>query len=261
MLMAVAPAVAPTLGALMLEVLPWPSLFVFLAAYGVMTACLVHFRLAESLPEPQSLHPAGIARNYAVLLRDAPYCQATIASALMYAGMIAFLSSSAFVFIGMLGVPTRWFGLVFTSTVAGYFAGSALSARLARSRSSEQIMRSGALLGTLAALVMMAASELYRPTIAGLLLPMMLYSCSLGLVLPHAMGSALRHFPQMAGTASALFGFVQMGLSGATAALVAWFLDSSPRPMVTAMLLVSLASLGLILRLHRNHRPAASLPD
>ena len=59
MLMAVAPAVAPTLGALMLEVLPWPSLFVFLAVYGVMTACLVHYRLAESLLK--DLDTAGYA--------------------------------------------------------------------------------------------------------------------------------------------------------------------------------------------------------
>jgi DHA1 family bicyclomycin/chloramphenicol resistance-like MFS transporter len=98
---------------------------------------------------------------------------------------------------------------------------------------------------------MLALSELFGPSILGLLLPMAAYTCALGLVLPHAMATALRHFPNTAGTASALFGFVQMALSATTAAVVARLLDDNPRPVVLTMLVVTVVSLLLLSRLHR----------
>ena len=105
MLMALAPAVAPTLGSIMLLVLPWPSIFVFLAAYGVAMIVLIQLYLAETLPRPQSMHPLAMARNYGQLFRDPLYISATFASALVYAGLLAYLSSSSFIYIDMLGVP------------------------------------------------------------------------------------------------------------------------------------------------------------
>jgi DHA1 family bicyclomycin/chloramphenicol resistance-like MFS transporter len=73
MLMAVAPALAPTLGGAMLLFLPWPSIFVFLALYGLATIFLVLRYLRETLPEKQSLHPIEIAKNYAQLIQDPFY--------------------------------------------------------------------------------------------------------------------------------------------------------------------------------------------
>ena len=88
MLMALAPAVAPTLGGVLLLVLPWPSVFIFLAVYGAVMIVLIHVFLAESLPQVQSLHPLAIARNYAQLLVDPFFLTVTITSGLVYAGLI-----------------------------------------------------------------------------------------------------------------------------------------------------------------------------
>ena len=62
MLMALAPAVAPTLGGVMLLALPWSSIFVFLAAYGGLMVVLNQRYLPESLPAPQSLRLGAILR-------------------------------------------------------------------------------------------------------------------------------------------------------------------------------------------------------
>ena len=70
MLMALAPAVAPGLGGLMLLVLPWSSIFYFLAAYGAVMLILIHCFLAESLPRRQGLRPLCSARSVGPLLRD-----------------------------------------------------------------------------------------------------------------------------------------------------------------------------------------------
>jgi MFS transporter, DHA1 family, multidrug resistance protein len=254
MLMALAPAVAPTLGGVMLLVLPWPSIFLFLACYGAVMIVLIHLLLPESLPGAQSLHPLVILRNYGELFADPFFLSVTLASGLVYAGLIAYLSSSSFVYINMLGVPAALLGLIFLSSVIGYMSGSALSARLSRRHDSERIMLLGLVTGMVATSLMMAGSWLWPDSVLALMLPMILYSTGMGLVLPHAMAIALRPFPYIAGTASALLGFIQMSLSAITSALVGVFLQDTPRPMLGTMLLVALLALGLGLRANQLYR-------
>ena len=251
MLMALAPAVAPTLGGIMLLFVPWPSVFLFLAAYGAVMIMLIHFLLPESLPRPQSLHPVAIARNYGELFVDPFFLSVTLASGMVYAGLMAYLSSSSFIYIDMLGVPVEYFGLIFLGSVIGYMGGSALSARLSRRRDSEQLMLFGIILLTTACSLLLAASTLWPMSVLALMLPMVLYATAMGLVLPHAMAIALRPFPHIAGTASALLGFIQMSLSAGASAVVGLFLKDTALPMSLALLVISLFALGLGLRAHR----------
>lgn len=251
MLMALAPAIAPTLGGLMLLVLPWPSVFVFLALYGCAIVILTSRYLPESLPEKQSLRPAAILKNYGQLFSDPLYMTVTIASGMTYAAMISYLSSSSFIYIDMLGVPVEYFGLIFLTTVLGYMGGSALSARLSNSHSSESLMLMGAVIALFATLAMWGATEIFPNSLYALMLPMTFFTASLGIILPHAMTIALRPFAHIAGTASAFLGFVQMSLSAGASAAVGGFLTDSPRPMIITMVLISIAALILTTRAYR----------
>jgi len=255
MLMALAPAVAPTMGSVLLLWLPWPTVFIFLALYGASMLALIHVYLAESLPQRQSLHPLSIARNYAQLLRKPVFILSTLASAFVYAGLMAYLSSSSFVYINMLGVPVQYFGFVFLSSVAGYMAGSAVSARLAMNLASEQTVLLGAVLVVAATGSMWLGAALLPDSVIVLVLPMMLYSTGMGLVLPNAMAVALRPFAHIAGTASALMGFIQMALSASGTALVGAYLHDTPAPMLDFMLLITIVALLLSMALYRTRAP------
>jgi len=245
MLMALAPAVAPTLGGAMLLFLPWSSIFLFLAVYGAISIALVQRYLPESLPQKQSLHPLAVASNYSLLIKDPFYLLVTIASALMYAALLTYLSSSAFVYITVLAVPVEYFGFIFISGVLGYIIGSGISARLTSRYTSEQLTLQGTALGLAATLLMWLSSTLYPLSIAAYMAPMVLFSTALGLVLPNSMAVALRPFPQIAGTASALLGFIQMAISAVSSALVGLLLTTSPQPMVLTMVTISAISLAL----------------
>ncbi|MCB1690715.1 MAG: multidrug effflux MFS transporter [Halioglobus sp.] len=251
MLMALAPAVAPTMGSIMMLWLPWPSIFVFLAVYGVAMIVLIHVFLAESLPQRQSLHPLSIARNYAELLRSHMFITATVGSAFVYAGLLAYLSSSSFVYIDMLGVPVQYFGFVFLTSVAGYMSGSALSARMSLSFASEKTVLVGAALVAVSTIIMWVGAHLFPRSITVLMLPMMFYSTGMGLVLPNAMAVALRPFAHIAGTASALMGFIQMALSAFATAMVGTFLSDTPAPMLNFMVLITFVALLLSVALYR----------
>ncbi|MBA6413826.1 multidrug effflux MFS transporter [Parahaliea sp. F7430] len=247
MLMALAPAVAPSLGSAMLIIFPWSSIFVFLAIYGLLMVYLVHYFLPESLPQRQSLHPLSIGRNYRELSVSPSFMVVALGCSLCYAAMMSYLAASGFVYLEMLGVPIQYFGLIFLTTVVGYFIGSASSAKLASHFESDQVVRMGAILAASACLIMLTCSSIWPQSIWALMLPTMIYTASLGMVLPHAMNLALQPYPHMAGTASALFGFIQMGVSAAASGAVGLLLSDSPAPMVWLMSI--LAGLGLILLL------------
>ena len=252
MLMALAPAVAPTMGSILLLWLPWPIVFIFLAIYGTTMIVLIRVFLAESLPQRQSLHPLAIARNYAQLFRSPTFITSTFASGFIYAGLMAYLSSSSFVFIDMLGVPLAYFGFIFLTSVAGYMLGSAVSARLSRSYDSEHIVLLGAVLATSGAGTMWLGAQLLPSSILVLIVPMTFYSIGIGFVLPNAMAVALRHFPHIAGTASALLGFIQMSLSASATALVGAYLIDTPAPMLNFMFLITIFALILSVALYRS---------
>lgn len=254
MLMALAPAIAPSVGGVMLLVLPWPSIFLFLAVYGVLMIVLIHRLLPETLPAPQSLHPLAILRNYRELLADPLFLSVTVTSSLVYAGLMVYLSSSSFVYIEMLGVPVEYFGLIFLTAVVGYMAGSGVSARLAGRFESEQLMLLGAVLSLAASAMMLLGSWLLPQSVLALMLPMMLYSTGMGLVLPHGMTIALRPFPHIAGTASALLGFIQMALSASASAFAGTLITDSPLPMLWSMLAITLCALALALHVHGHYR-------
>ncbi len=257
MFMALAPAIAPTLGGAMLLFLPWSSIFIFLAVYGLLIMVLIQRYLAESLPLKQSLHPFKVAKNYAELIRDPFYLLVTISSALMYAGLLTYLSSSAFVYITVLGVPVQYFGLVFLAGVVGYAIGSAVSARLSSRFMPEQLSLLGTVIGLGSTLLMWLGSTLYPQSIAVYMFPMALFSTALGLVLPNSMAIALRPFPHIAGTASSLLGFIQMSISALSSAFVGTMLSTTPLPMVLTMVGTLALSLILNIIMYSRHRGAS----
>lgn len=248
MIMALAPAVAPALGSLLLEFFSWASIFAALALYALAVLGFVAGKLPESLPQRQELSVTVVSRNYLELLRNGHYMATTCASGLMYAGMISFLSASSFIFIDMMGISTRYFGVLFLTTVAGYITGSGLSTRLVHNRSSEQVMWLGMTLAVAASLLQLLLTEAWFH-VAAILVPMAMFSTALGIVLPHAMASALRPFPHMAATASALFGFIQMGLSSLGGAIVGYYLVNDARPMVLVILACTMSAAYLCRRL------------
>lgn len=260
MIMALAPAVAPGLGGIMLRYVEWPAVFYFLAIYGMAMLAIVFRFLPETLPEPQSLRPARIAGNYLLLLRDPLFLPVALASASVYSGLLAYLACSGFVFINMLGVPVEYFGLIFLSSVIGYISGSALSARLAVRQDPIYVMVRGVCLALGATLIMLVLHLANPDSIMAIVIPMTFYAAALGLVMPHAQALAMAHHPLIAATTSALFGFLQMALSAVITAGVGSVLNNSPLPMIATMTALTGTALVLVLisrkqeRLMRDHQ-------
>ena len=72
-------------------------------------------------------------------------------------------------------------------------------------------------------------------TLASVLVPCGVYFSGAGLAIPVGFAAALAPFPRMAGAASSLLGFLQMGLGGVAGMLVGHYHDGTPWPMALVM--------------------------
>ncbi len=256
-IMALAPAIAPTLGGLLLGNFGWPSIFLALGGYALVMAVVV----AVGIPEPlaaanrQSLRLGSLWRNYRTIAVDPSFLGYTLTNAFTFGGLFAFLSGSSFVLIDFLGVEALHFGYYFSLVVAGYILGNLAAVRLGSRLSPDQIMARGIGLGVVGGLAgaALALAEVYH--VAATMAPQVLFMVGVGMILPQTMSGALANFPHMAGSASALLGFIQMSLAALLGVLVGQLHTGTPLVMTVVIAGCALASL-LVYRLLVQRHPA-----
>lgn len=243
--MALAPALAPTLGGALLAQLGWPSIFLALAAYGLLVTGLIAWGMPEPLPRAyrQPLRPGHLLRNYRTLVIDVRFLGYTLTNAAIYGGLFAFLSGSSFVLIDFLGVEPQHFGLYFACMVVGYILGNLASARLSRQLLADQILVRGLLVAVTGGGAMAILAYQGVHTVWAVILPQTLFMIGAGMLLPQALAGALANFPTMAGSASALFGFIQMAVAAGAGALVGRLHDGTP--LVMASIIAACAAIAL----------------
>ncbi|MEP1214366.1 MAG: Bcr/CflA family multidrug efflux MFS transporter [Marinobacter sp.] len=250
-IMALAPAIAPTLGGFMVVGLGWPSIFLALGGYALVMAVVV----AVGIPEPmhpehrQSLSLGSLLKNYRAIASDISFLGYTLTNSLVFAGLFAFLSGASFVLIDFLGVQPQHFGLFFACIVAGYIVGNLTAVRLGRHLVPDQILVRGLVLSVAGGGLMAALAITQVYSVWVVILPQALFMMGLGMVLPQTMAGALANFPQMAGSASALFGFTQMAVAAIIGMLVGHFHDGTSLAMAAVIATCAIAALASYLLL------------
>jgi DHA1 family bicyclomycin/chloramphenicol resistance-like MFS transporter len=254
MAMAVAPAVGPLLGGFLTSLFGWRANFLFLVGFGVLILAAVWFLLDETNRhrDELALHPRRLAGNYALLLRSRTWLGFTVCIAATYSAMFAFISGSSFVLIGHFGLSPELFGLSFGTIVLGYMVGSFTAGRLSHRLGIDRMVRLGSTLAGVAGLVGAALALGRIDHTAAILAPMFSFMIGAGLMMPNAQAGALGPFATMAGAASALMGFFQMGLAAVAGIVVARLEDGTQFPMMAMICLAALvAAAGYWLLIYR----------
>jgi DHA1 family bicyclomycin/chloramphenicol resistance-like MFS transporter len=89
-----------------------------------------------------------------------------------------------------------------------------------------------------------------------IVIPMSVYLSGLGMVLPQSIAGAMTPFPERAGAASSLFGFVQQSLAAICGAIVGSLLGQSAWPLAGGVAVMGIATL-LIWLMTRSVRASA----
>jgi DHA1 family bicyclomycin/chloramphenicol resistance-like MFS transporter len=243
--MALAPVLAPLAGGVLQTGFGWRSIFIVLVATGLTGTAIVLPLLPETLAaraaEPVS--PSTMLKSYRVVARHPAYLAYLGLATTSFAGLFAWISGTSFVLQNLYGLSPFNFGIAFAVCSVGYMIGATLAARLVMRLGIDRTLGVGA--GAMAAggLGMVAAVAFGLTSAVSLVLPMAIYLGGLGMVLPQAIAGAMTPFPERAGTASALLGFIQQSAAALCGAVVGWLLGENAWPLAAAVAAMGCATL------------------
>ena len=247
-IMGLVPAVAPVLGAGLELAFGWRANFVgaflLVAALSVLVAWRLPETLAQKLASPFSL--TAIAGGFGNLLADGRFRPFAALSAMTYAGLFAFISGSSFVLQGHFGLDPGGFALAFALVVIGYILGTLAAQRVVTRKGSLTAIRVGTALQAIGGVCMLGCGLLLPNAVAGLVVPMALYTFGVGFTLPQSAAGALMPFPERAGSVSSLLGILQMGFAALIGAGVGAGISATPFALTGVTAFFGLAGLAMV---------------
>jgi DHA1 family bicyclomycin/chloramphenicol resistance-like MFS transporter len=255
-IMALTPTVAPTFGGLLQVAWGWRANF-FASAFVVFAfAAFLAFALPETIRARrlEPISPKAILHGFGVIAAHRVFQIHVGLMALTYAGLFSFISASSFVLQGAYRLSPLAYGWAFGACAASSAVSMLAAARLVSRLGVDRVIRLGVAISAVAGVAQLLAALLLPTAPLAIIVPMMLYMLGLGLTLPQAMAKALTPFPERAGAASSLAGFIQMSAGALAGALVGAAIESRPLALPIALALAGLAALALLLAA----RPAAA---
>jgi DHA1 family bicyclomycin/chloramphenicol resistance-like MFS transporter len=257
MAMVVAPMLAPAVGAVLLDVSGWRSVFVTVLGVG----CLLAWRTRQSLPETRAAGSgavgwSGLLSATSALLRSRAFVGYVLQSAFAISVFFAFVAGAPYYMIDILDRPATEYGVYFIVVSVGFMAGNFAAAQLTTRVGLDRMVLIGSCLvlaGTVLATVVLAG---WSWTPIALIGPMMLTTFGNGLAIPNAQAGAISVDPFLAGTASGLSGFTQMLVAALVSQAVGMLQNGTPYPMLGFM--VGCAALSLAGFVLPRRRPRAA---
>ncbi|WP_440981226.1 multidrug effflux MFS transporter [Shinella sumterensis] len=222
MMLAIGPAVSPTLGGFALGLFGWQSIFFLMVGFALSACGIVYFCMAETTtPDPTRGHIRPILSAYRTIATSPRFLSATLVIAGALGALYGQATMLPFILIGRVGLTPTQFGVGMLMQSGFFFLGTVAVRLLMRRLTPNGIVIAGLCsIGTASILIVLASHALAQPTFLSVMGPVGLYAFGIAFVMPYMMTAAMEPFPHIAGSASAAMGFIQMG-SGFLAGVIA----------------------------------------
>jgi DHA1 family bicyclomycin/chloramphenicol resistance-like MFS transporter len=234
MAMVVAPMLAPTIGAVLIDVASWRAIFYLVTGIGVALTWPIVATLAETRP-PQARRPGGPFAGAGALLRSGLFWSYVLQSTFGICVFFAFIAGAPYFMINVLGRSATEYGLWFILVSAAFMAGNLVAGRYSPRIGLDRMVLTGSLLAVAGAGLALALLLGGAWTPLALFGPMMAVGLGNGFSVPNAQAGALSVNALLAGTASGIAGFSQMFVAAVVSQAVGMLQDGTPYPMAGFM--------------------------
>jgi DHA1 family bicyclomycin/chloramphenicol resistance-like MFS transporter len=212
LILALAPAIAPTIGGLVMEIAGWHAIFLIMVAIGVAAWLAISLLLVETVDRnPSRAKPMAVLRTYRKLLGDGYF----LASSLVIAGTLGAYYTQAtllpFILMERIGLTPAQFGLAMLLQSASFISGSLIMRHLIPRYGAHRLVPVGLLFSTLGAAALALLLSLYEPNFVIVMAPMAAFVFGNAFVMPAMSVATVAAHPENAGAAASLSGFLQMG--------------------------------------------------
>lgn len=228
----VVPIAAPIAGAAIAGEAGWRAIFWCFAAVAAALVVAALAGLHETAPSARrSVHPADIARTFRLMLGERSFLAPFLLVLCSHVGILAWVSSSAFVLVRGFGVSTGGYGFAFAAVMLGQISGAWTSSRIVVHVGIARLLQLGAalMLGAGAAAASLAWFGVNHW--AAVVLPFLLFLFGTALIVPNATAAALSPFPASAGAASSLMGAIGFAVGALISTGLGIAFDGTARPL------------------------------
>ncbi|MBS24066.1 MAG: hypothetical protein CMQ28_00305 [Gammaproteobacteria bacterium] len=246
MVMVIAPMMSPALGGEMMKYFGWESVFLVVASASLIIFVFLILRQPETLVTPVPFKGVGsMLRTFASLLESRAFCGYAFCVTFVSVVFFSFISAAPEIMVSVLNRPPTEYGYYFVLVPIGFMIGNYITRHFGRSISIDSmiVMGSAIAIGGIMLAIVLTILGINHPL--ALFVPVSIAVCGNGITLPNAQASAINEFPQYAGSASGLTGFLQMTVSAVAAQFVALIFNGTAYPLLITMLLASVISLFL----------------
>jgi len=204
------------LGGVLTDHWGWRPALMVLAVFGLMTWVLLALRYKETLaqPNPRALAPQALAKAWWVIVHNPTFRAYCALSSISYLGLFSFLATSSFVFVRQFGLSKTHYGFLMLSMSLSYIVGTFICRWLLQRMSVQHCVKLAScftMTGGISLMLLAYAGQgesWYGPW--AVMVPVYVFMLAHGVHQPCGQSGAVAPFPQMAGTASALNGFLMM---------------------------------------------------
>ncbi|MBK19100.1 MAG: Bcr/CflA family drug resistance efflux transporter [Rhodospirillaceae bacterium] len=234
MIPSLAALIAPFIGGYLLKFFAdWRLIFWTLFAFGMIAFILGVLKLPETHPpeKRQKSSASKILHDYIKVLCHRRAVGYMICGGLSFATMFAQLSGTPFIYIDLFGVAPEDFGLLFALNIFAIMAGSYLNSRLVIRFGVRRMLAVGTTIALIGGIGIAVSATIGTFGLFGIVIPVVIFMMPHNMVNANASAGTLEYFPDLAGTASAMLGFVRFGTGALVGALVGYFHDGTALPM------------------------------
>ncbi len=225
------------LGSVAAEYLGWRSTLVLMSAFGLVLWIMLRARFQETLVV-RNLHALEwrtLWSNWLSILSHPAFLSYSMLSTFSFCSMINFLAGSSFVFIKMLGLSKLQYGLCLFFMPVSYISGTFYCRYLLKKYGLHSAVKRATWLTLVPGLALVTFASFGIQTMASLLAPFYMFMVGHGVMQSSGQTGAVAHFPQKAGVASALNGFLMMAFGFATSLWLGANLVDNAAPMMHGM--------------------------
>ena len=244
MVMVVLPMMSPALGGELMQRFGFESIFIVIAFASVTAGVFLFLWLPETLANPVPFEGVkSMLMTFSKLFSSRVFCGYAFCVTFVSVVFFSFISAAPEIMVSVLKRPPTEYGYYFIMIPVGFMTGNYVARHFGRSIPVDKMIVIGASVGVVGIVLALLLQTLGMSSPVALFLPIALAVFGNGITLPNAQAAAINEFPEYAGTASGLTGFLQMAVSSIAAQAVALIFNGTVYPLLGLMLVASIISL------------------
>ncbi|MBU2021730.1 MAG: multidrug effflux MFS transporter [Gammaproteobacteria bacterium] len=228
--------ISPILGAYIVSYFEWRWIFYFLALFSMVafigSALLLPDVKQNMVAKPSASH---YCKSYIECLRAPLLIQYVLTNAFSFAGMFAFIATSAFVYIEHFQLSETYYAVLFSANIFAIIIATLLNSYLSKRYSVSAALSTAVAISFAATLIIWGMIGFNKTPLALFVVATMLYISVTGAIGANSLATLFAQLPEKAGTVSGLLVATQFAMGSFISYMASLLFDGTPASLLIMM--------------------------